>query len=188
METLPLFTALFAYPDERYAEHARVCADATGSAAMRVFADAVAALSLGQLEEAFIQAFDLNPKATLEIGWHLFGEQYERGEFLVDLRERLRAAEIAETGELPDHLLHVLPLMTRLDPGDARKFADKFVLPALETIAAGLPAESPFGTLVQGLMQELGASQAPGAFHTERTVRGAEGAELARRAETPSLL
>jgi nitrate reductase molybdenum cofactor assembly chaperone len=137
MRALGWFRPLFAYPDETYADRAAACAAVTG-------------------QEAFIQAFDMNPNATLEIGWHLFGEQYERGEFLVDLRGRLRAAEIPETGELPDHLLHVLPLLERLEPEDARRFAEKFLLPALEKIEAGLPAESVFAALVQGLAKEVG--------------------------------
>lgn len=160
MAVLGWFRPLFAYPDEAYGDRAAACAAVTGSAEMRKFANALAPLSTGRIQEAFIQAFDMNPNATLEIGWHLFGEQYERGEFLVNLRGRLRAAEIPETGELPDHLLHVLPLLERLEPEDARKFADTFVLPALEKIAAGLPNESLFAALVQGLMRELRTQEA----------------------------
>ena len=161
MDALGWFKPLFAYPDEAYADRAAACAAVTGSPEMRAFANALAPLSSGQVQEAFIQAFDMNPNATLEIGWHLFGEQYERGEFLVSLRERLRAAEITECGELPDHLLHVLPLMARMDPDDARAFTDKCVLPALGKIEAGLPAESIFVALVRGLTQHLGAGVNP---------------------------
>jgi nitrate reductase molybdenum cofactor assembly chaperone len=160
MDTLDFYTALFAYPDEFYRARALACADATGSAEMRTFADAVEPLSLGQLQEAFIQAFDLNPASTLEIGWHLFGEQYERGEFLVDMRGRLREAGIPETGELPDHLLYVLPLMSRLEPEDARKFVEKHVRPALAKIEAGLPVESVFVTLVRSVSKALTADAA----------------------------
>jgi nitrate reductase delta subunit len=155
MDALTLLTPLFAYPDDGYRARAAACASAIGAPEMRSFADAIAPLSTGQVQEAFIQAFDLNPNATLEIGWHLFGEQYERGEFLVDLRGRLRAAGIPEVGELPDHLLHVLPLVARLTPDDARAFADRFLLPALEKIVTGLPAESVFGSLVRGLTIEV---------------------------------
>jgi nitrate reductase molybdenum cofactor assembly chaperone NarJ/NarW len=155
MESLDLFTPLFAYPGEHYRAHAQACAEAAGSEEMQAFAERVAPLGEGQLQEAFIQAFDLNPASTLEIGWHLFGERYERGELLVNLRGQLREAGIQEIGELPDHLLHVLPLTARLAPGDARAFADTFVLPALEKIAAGLPTGSIFGPLVSGLTRQL---------------------------------
>lgn len=167
MDSLSLFTPLFAYPDEFYFASALVCADATGLPEMRTFAGALAPLDVGQVQEAFIQAFDMNPASTLEIGWHLFGEQYERGEFLVNMRGRLREAGIPEIGELPDHLLHVLPLLARLEAEDARKFADTFMLPALDKIAAGLPGESVFGALVRGLAKELSAQNAPKALNTE---------------------
>jgi nitrate reductase assembly molybdenum cofactor insertion protein NarJ len=155
MDDLGWFKPLFEYPDETYRDRAFACAAVTGSPEIRALAQALAPLSLGLIQEAFIQAFDMNPNATLEIGWHLFGEQYERGEFLVNMRVRLREAEIAECGELPDHLLHVLPLMARMADEDAHAFADKFVLPALAKIEAGLPAGSVFGALVRGLTQHL---------------------------------
>jgi len=117
----------------------------------------------------------MNPVSTLEIGWHLFGEQYERGEFLVNMRGRLREAGIPEIGELPDHLLHVLPLLDRLDPQDARAFADTFVLPALEKIAAGMPRGNLFGALVRALTHDLRAPAPQRAFT----------AETAERAEKP---
>jgi len=42
--------------------------------------------------------FDINPACALEVGWHLFGEDYMRGQFLVRMREELSKYEIA--GEL----------------------------------------------------------------------------------------
>lgn len=162
MEALGWFKPLFAYPDEAYADRAAACAAVTDLEEMRAFAKSLEPLSLGQIQEAFIQAFDMNPNATLEIGWHLFGEQYERGEFLVSMRGWLRSAGVPEVGELPDHLLHVLPLVDRLDPAEAQPFADRFVLPALEKIAAGLPAGSIFGALVRGLAEQLRPAAAQG--------------------------
>ena len=144
-------TGLFEYPDDGYRARAEHCASAIGSEELRAFARAIAELSTGELQELFIQSFDLNPASALEIGWHLFGEQYERGEFLVDLRGRLRAAGIAERGELPDHLLHVLPLMARLEAADAERFATRFLVPALEKIAAALPEGNPFRSLVNAV-------------------------------------
>lgn len=145
---LDALAPLFAYPDEAYAARAHEAATRTGDEGLAAFAAAVAALPVTSLQEAFVQAFDLNPAATLEVGWHLFGEQYERGAFLVDLRGQLREAGIAETGELPDHLLHVLPLVGAMPSADAAAFAARVLAPALERIAAALPAASPFAGLV----------------------------------------
>lgn len=152
MQTIERFAPLFAYPDHRYREQVAALAGEGDLAPMREFAGQLSRLSTEEIQERFVQAFDLNPAATLEIGWHLFGEQYERGEFLVSLRKKLRDAAIPETGELPDHLLHVLPLLARLEPAEAEAFTEKFLRPALEKILKGLPADSVFGPLVGGLL------------------------------------
>jgi nitrate reductase delta subunit len=154
MNGLDRFAPLFAYPDEGYRDRAEACARESASPGVREFAARLAPLSTGEIQERFVQAFDLNPSSTLEIGWHLFGEQYERGDFLVSLRQRLRDAAIPECGELPDHLLHVLPLVSRLAREDARAFADRFLSPALSKIEAGLPKDSVFVPLVHGLAEE----------------------------------
>lgn len=157
MQRLEWFAPLFQYPDDGYAAAAERCAALTGSASVQAFAAAVRPLATEQLQELFIRTFDLNPACTLEIGWHLFGEQYERGEFLVDLRGRLREAGIPETGELPDHLLHVLPLVARMAPADATRFSTKFLAPALRKMAGGLTDDNPFAHAVAGLLESLAA-------------------------------
>ena len=90
------------------------------------------------MQELYVQTFEFNPACTLEIGWHLFGENYERGEFLVRMREQLRRHGIAESSELPDHLCHILPLLDRLDPEEAADLVGQFVLPALAKIKDAL--------------------------------------------------
>jgi nitrate reductase assembly molybdenum cofactor insertion protein NarJ len=86
------------------------------------------------IQELYVQTFEFNPACTLEIGWHLFGENYERGEFLVRMREQLRRHGIAESTELPDHLTHLLALIPRMDRVEAAELAGQFVLPALAKI------------------------------------------------------
>jgi nitrate reductase assembly molybdenum cofactor insertion protein NarJ len=90
------------------------------------------------MQELYVQAFEFNPACTLEIGWHLFGENYERGEFLVRMREQLRRHGIAESTELPDHLTHLLPLVDRMDHNEAAELAGQYLLPALSKIKDGL--------------------------------------------------
>jgi nitrate reductase assembly molybdenum cofactor insertion protein NarJ len=90
------------------------------------------------MQELYVQTFEFNPACTLEIGWHIFGENYERGEFLVRMREQLRRHGITESSELPDHLCHILPLIDRLDPEEAADLVGQFVLPALAKIKDAL--------------------------------------------------
>jgi nitrate reductase delta subunit len=104
-------------------------------------------------QELYIETFEFNPKCTLELGWHLFGENYERGEFLVKMRAELRRHGIEETGELPDHLTHVLRLIGRMEHGEAALLIGENVLPALEKIR--LPDDHPYRPVFDAMIQKL---------------------------------
>lgn len=106
------------------------------------FRAAVETLSLEARQELFTQTFDLNPVCSLELGWHLFGENYERGLLLVRLREELRAAGIIEAGELPDHLTYTLRLLPRMETERAADFAGAIVLPALVKMVQALTGKN----------------------------------------------
>ena len=96
------------------------------------FCAPIRGLSTDDLRELFTHTFDLNPMCTLEIGWQLYGEDYQRGEFLVKMREQLREYDLPESGELPDHLTHALVLLAHLEPDEAAEFAGSYLLPALD--------------------------------------------------------
>ena len=109
-------------------------------------------LSLAEMEELYTRTFDINPIASLEVGWHLFGEQYERGAFLVKMRQSLHAHFIEESTELPDHLTHVLCLMGRLERAEADEFAVKYLLPSLKKILEGFTdAGNPYKGVLEAL-------------------------------------
>jgi nitrate reductase delta subunit len=140
---------LFEYPGESYV---RYCRDA----GLHDFADEMAKLSTSEIQEAFIATFDWNPATALDLGWHLYGEQYERGEFLVRMRVELRRYGIAESTELPDHLTHTLQLLGRMDDGAAEKFAREFTAPAVaKLLAAVQQKKSPFVAIVAAVRQAL---------------------------------
>jgi nitrate reductase molybdenum cofactor assembly chaperone NarJ/NarW len=86
---------------------------------VRAFWDEVSHVLPEGLEELYTTTFDLNPVATLEVGWHVWGEQYERGRFLADLRPLQARHGIEEGTELPDHLTVLLPLVERMDRFEA---------------------------------------------------------------------
>ncbi len=83
------------------------------------------------IEEFYTRTFDINPVCSLEVGWHLFGEDYARGAFLVRMRQTLRALDLAESTELPDHLAHVLSAIGRLNDEDGGILAREFAAPAV---------------------------------------------------------
>lgn len=91
-------------------------------------------LSREELEELYTQTFDINPVSSLEIGWHLFGETYERGTFLVKMRETLRELAVEESSELPDHITHILLAISRMEGEEQSEFSEIFLAPALNKI------------------------------------------------------
>jgi nitrate reductase molybdenum cofactor assembly chaperone len=112
------------------------------------FAASVQGLSEGQLQELYADTFDFSESCTLDIGWHLFGDRHERGMFLSELRPRLAAAGIDERLELPDHLPHVLMLLSRSDLSKASELRS-IVQRAVETLIANLhERKSPYEHLV----------------------------------------
>lgn len=129
-----LMAPLFQYPDAGYWDHARRAAAGCPSDVreqLDTFLAEVSNLPLASLEESFIQAFDLNPDCALDIGWHLFGEDYARGEFLVKMKGEHRKYGVDEGSELPDHLPTVLRLLATMPEKEAGQFAPQFLAPAL---------------------------------------------------------
>jgi nitrate reductase delta subunit len=133
---------LFEYPGEDYRACAEACLEmmrserAEAAASLEEFCKGIQDLSTDGLQELFTRTFDLNPMCALEVGWQLYGENYQRGEFLVKMRGQLRGHELRESGELPDHLTHALALLSRLEPDEAAVFAGEFLLPALDKMRA----------------------------------------------------
>jgi nitrate reductase molybdenum cofactor assembly chaperone len=146
METSSIYDSLaglLVYPSDDYHQRAPRTVDALasvdpeGAALLDHFAQQIRDLSTEALQELFIQTFDMNPVRSLEVGWHLFGENYDRGTFLVKMRQQLRRFAIAESGELPDHITHVLAVLGRMPADEAEEFAVACVFPALEKMRAG---------------------------------------------------
>lgn len=151
---LECLAALVSYPRQNYHE---VLAKAAGAqdapAALQRFTIEAVPLSVRALQERYTETFDLNPACALEIGWHLFGENYDRGRFLVRMRQELRRHAIPESTELPDHLGNVLRLLARLDAAAAEDFAVACVRPALAKMLPLLPAENCFRLLLEAVFQ-----------------------------------
>ncbi len=103
----------------------------------------------GFVEEMYTRTFDINAICCLEIGWHIYGEEYARGSLMVRFRQELRAQKIRESAELPDHLTHVLQLIGRLNGDMADDLAGRYLLPALGKMLEGMKGkESPYEVLL----------------------------------------
>ena len=153
---IPGISALLRYPDA----HTRALAASLADAAMatghpcqehlEAFALVAQGLDLKELEELYTRTFDLSPECSLDIGWHLFGESYQRGQFMAMIRSHHQLHGIEEGRNLPDHLPTVLDLGMKLDRGDAMDLVDDCILPSVERI---LPAvkESAYHHVLQAL-------------------------------------
>lgn len=149
---------LLLYPGAGYSEQVRRCqaglTAALGEDAdfLAEFAAAIHALTPEEMEELFTRTFDLNPTCALEVGWHLYGENYSRGDFLVKMRQALRHHGLPESAELPDHLAHVLSVLGRLPPAEYAPFAESHVVPAIDKMLAGLAdQDNPYEKLLRAV-------------------------------------
>jgi nitrate reductase delta subunit len=97
-------------------------ATSDGAAHARRFATGLLSLPLAEIQELYARTFDFDPRCTMDTGWHVFGDAYDRGAFLAALREALCAAGVPESPELPDHLPQVLRLVGRLPAQRAAEF------------------------------------------------------------------
>lgn len=138
--------AVFEYPTGDLWDRVDHCVDRVAAIdpdaaePLRTFREALRGRSLHELEELYIQTFDMDPASCLDLGWQLFGEDYNRGLFLARLRREMDAAGVEENpGELPDHLTQVLRLLQRMEPAAADDFVLSCALPALEKIVGAMP-------------------------------------------------
>lgn len=154
--------SLLNYPENHPAANVERCLSAlkaSESPALKPlsqFAEHVSASTKEELQELFTHTFDINPVAALEVGWHLFGERYERGTFIVKMRQTLKRLKIPESTELPDHLTHVLEALGRMEQDEADEFAHLFVLPALDKILSALKGkDNPYANVLEGICCEI---------------------------------
>ncbi len=152
-DILTLFAGLLSYPTSEYKKNAHQLVLALGEqdAALQAFMAFIDRTKQDLIEEQFTAVFDMNKTTCLEIGWHLFGEDYKRGEFLVHMRQALQEYKIRETVELPDHISHCLLLTGLLDQEDAQIYTTRFLSPALKIILSNFNEENPFYPLVEAL-------------------------------------
>ena len=155
---LDAYAEIMMYPESDHGQKVQVCIDqfddqnADLSEMVSEYLTQIQPLSLSEMEELYIKTFDLNKSGTLDLGWHLFGEDYNRGLFLVKVRQYMQMLKIPETAELPDHVSQVLRVLGRMSHDEANQFAHACVLPSLKTIGEWTTEQNPYDRLVQGLI------------------------------------
>ena len=121
------------------------------------FREGVQTLSPSDLQEVYTRTFDLNPVCALEIGYHLFGESYKRGEFLASLHETEAPFNLGQERQLPDYLPVLLRLLTKLEDEELRRaLIVECMIPAIEKMLASLKdGENPYRHLIETVRTTL---------------------------------
>jgi nitrate reductase assembly molybdenum cofactor insertion protein NarJ len=96
------------------------------------FSDFVSNCSHDEITEIFTRTFDVQAITTLDVGYVLFGDDYKRGELLVNLNREHREAANECTDELADNLSNLLSLLPKMQNHDIRdELVEIIIMPGL---------------------------------------------------------
>jgi nitrate reductase assembly molybdenum cofactor insertion protein NarJ len=104
-------------------------------------------------QEYYISTFDVQAMCFLDVGYVLFGEDYKRGIFLVNIKkEQLKVSNDCGT-ELPDHLPNILTLLPKMQDADlAEELIYSLLIPAIHEMILKF---SNANNLYKGLLEIL---------------------------------
>lgn len=106
-----LLAEAFRYPHPGLLEQLEAGLMAASKGATRsklaAFLKRIGALSLSEWEELATRTLDLSPAAAPYVGFQIWGESYQRGEFMAKLNRAMAELDIDPEGELPDHLVPI---------------------------------------------------------------------------------
>jgi nitrate reductase molybdenum cofactor assembly chaperone len=119
-----LFADLFRYPDEKLSNNAQAFYREVKnsfpmlSEKLNEFVETITKSSSKQQQEYYLKTFDVNAVCYLDVGYVMFGEDYKRGQLLVNLQNEHKNAGVDCGNELADHLPNVLCLLARSSDPD----------------------------------------------------------------------
>ncbi len=139
---LGLFADILEYPKTSIVQQVRECealvaaSNAEAATLLQQFLSVVEETSDGELQEIYTAVFDLDADCHPYLGYQLFGEGYERSEFLLELKARYRAGGFqANETELPDRISEVLRFLSVCSDESANKvILQEGVIPALDKL------------------------------------------------------
>lgn len=136
-----LLAELFRYPSDdlkAYSEKWREVIslyDAPLSDKLDLFITHINERPLAFQQEYYISTFDVQAMCFLDIGYVLYGEDYKRGVFLVNIKKEQIKAENDCGSELPDHLPNILTLLPKIADADlAEELIYSLLIPALHEL------------------------------------------------------
>lgn len=132
MQIYKMLSVMLDYPTQELLEHLPELREKTVSctdmddmerAAVLKVLQYLGSTSLTELQERYVQTFDLTAEHSLHLTHHLFGDDKNRGPALIDLGELYKdyGVEVL-TNELPDYLPLILEFAAYLDDSEANVF------------------------------------------------------------------
>ncbi len=129
---------LFQYPKNDYKERVKEAETVLTElypetlTSFKQFSDFVSNSSHDEITEIFTRTFDVQAITTLDVGYVLFGDDYKRGELLVNLNREHREAANECTDELADNLANLLSLLPKMQNHDIRdELVEIIIMPGL---------------------------------------------------------
>ncbi len=129
---------LFQYPKNDYKERVKEAETVLSElypetlTSFKQFSDFVFNSSHDEITEIFTRTFDVQAITTLDVGYVLFGDDYKRGELLVNLNREHREAANECTDELADNLANLLSLLPKMQNHVIRdELVEMIIMPGL---------------------------------------------------------
>ncbi len=118
-----------------------------------LFANHIHNKPLSFQQEYYISTFDVQALCFLDIGYVLYGEDYKRGVFLVNIKKEQIKASNDCGRELPDHLPNILTLLSKMQDQDlVEELIYSILIPAVHEMILKF---SRGNNLYQGLLEIL---------------------------------
>ncbi len=144
-----LFSKILDYPGPELAAEVEKCIFQLtsecpeASEALRQFQSSLEEVRLEQLQEIYTSSFDMQPESTLNLGYHLFGEDWRRSIFLSRLSELFQSRSFSIDKELPDHLRLMLLFLgdCEINP-EGNELIAEGIIPALSRILVNMEGTS----------------------------------------------
>ncbi|ESU72597.1 nitrate reductase molybdenum cofactor assembly chaperone [Geobacillus thermoleovorans] len=122
-----LASILLQYPEREWLEDEQLfyeiskLANHTARKRFLQFLDYAKTKAVDELCELYVRTFDLSDRTTMYLTYYLFGDQKERGQALLKLKEAFRRAGLELTeDELPDYLPLMLEFAAAAPVSDAK--------------------------------------------------------------------
>lgn len=137
---LNLFSEVLSYPTADTAAQSKIlhreitAIDPDSGDVLLPFVNALESMDLAASEELYTLTFDIQAPCSLDLGHVLFGEDFRRGAFLVNVSAMQKESNPEMvSSELADHLPNILILHSKMPTeGVKNDFTQKLIMPGIE--------------------------------------------------------